>query len=38
MGASERYFDSILSMAVASCTTTLKHNLTNKSTYFDAAP
>lgn len=25
-------------MAVASCTTTLKHNLTNKSTYFDAAP
>jgi hypothetical protein len=32
MGASERYFDSIFSIAVAACTTTLRHNLTNKST------
>jgi hypothetical protein len=38
LGASEWYFNSIFSMVVASRTATLKHNLTNKSTYFGAAP
>lgn len=37
-GESDRYFDSIFSMAVACCTATLKHNLINMSTYFDAGP
>jgi hypothetical protein len=37
-GESDRYFDSIFLMAVACCTCTVKHNLINMSTYFDAGP